>query len=1503
ENTFATLREGLAHIYGYQANYSEASLENTEDTLPEYTTSFPNTTHTPASYQELSSSQSSLSSIHVMSSLQQPSTSASLPVVPTETLGLKSSPPTGSVSVSLSSHRSLSSSHSTSSLQQQSTATSSPTIPTEIPELEFLQPIQSVSVIVTEKSSFSVPETSTSYTSTIAPQESSTEPSQLINKTKPMSSEDTDQAFILNNLAHCLENLNITQDQINKNLYGKLTQNCWEILLCSGAYPIKVKPDTGEVIYWLKNINEECYDQLSTENGATLSKYERISAKVHYIVLNPKCAGSNPLAHLEILDEELQLFPEQCRKLLCYSGVSSLNYNNFPISMFYPYPMDAVDYIVDCQAALHERMQHITESTEKGHANIIRTLKYPISSPCTTYTVFAITKSGSHIMVPFRSNWCRPLKKNMWQSLIISSYMEFLTGTDLELYRCLLWKTYYNSPKMEDMNFLLDLLGKELQMPNFPQPCISYMCDSRIDILKVHESDNDHTLFWYTHMKNLTQSIPYLKPQLLECEIALSESKNDTDNENIILSLPGTLGEKPVPFIFTYHWSCPNDDHDDESNYLRSEILASLWLKDENLPAACKLLICRSKIQRLDTNLISAFLIHSREYTSTCQEYSEHVTIFDVGEYIFSFEITQINTTVVFMIANSARSNDNIRLLSHLHASGEDRGLQCCASTYTNIEDNIYHADGRYYFLCPVNSTGSAGSVCLHANSLWTVRHVNNNTSLVTIKESLAHAKFIHWLATLDTTFTSSSHLFIMNAKVQEEEFLNNLIFASTVRNREGKSFSTFLSELRAKKVKCTGTHFVTLCHRPDSKFLFSESPDGYMVFLHQCPVKSYEKDKLILLLLRHFLMTGPSQEYICQENNMAVMVSTEPKVISYSAKGSAEEVAIILSSLQTMMKSWSWTEQQGHTGTRPLDSTQCTELRRISEFPRFLDTGSCMSYNLNNATISLKPKYKMFYHLQTFPVIDLESESSLWDLIVSNSPVVSSLVKYSIEIKGFKFFITRESENPAHKFLHHRNIIDFSAHRLSVHHLAKLSLLADLNNNSQCHQDLQNYDFFLYVHTPTIWIGPIHDRPARNSCFSSLSKDTIRVLHKSVAEQLSTINKFWPSCFYNMMVSWPQKTSVITDWDYLPSECKIIETVLLSVIIMVSLVFLIGNTFALLVIVRSYLYKKSTFLIYISLALADLLLGVFPVTLAIYDTVSLRYGKLTFQELNLNFWNTTLAQLELHQTPDFSQISFERSGYPVFCSIVLSTSLGASLFSLVLLGLNQLKTQMKRPLLYRQVIIGLSASWITCIINAFLMHWRIEGWSFLGILNPVTKITSSIGSESTSMPLPVFYMMVVGTSLITIVILILVISISMISHYHRQNPCKVWISGDNDTRKNHKQDARIYQVLVGTSVLICVPLLIDKLVQLNNVSPLGHFLIHWLSMAGLSWRWSLYTLQNKAVRRDLSRVWCWQSRKSFSQISPALSADANDNLEITQLTIEMQNINSNESLSDRVSD
>lgn len=373
------------------------------------------------------------------------------------------------------------------------------------------------------------------------------------------------------------------------------------------------------------------------------------------------------------------------------------------------------------------------------------------------------------------------------------------------------------------------------------------------------------------------------------------------------------------------------------------------------------------------------------------------------------------------------------------------------------------------------------------------------------------------------------------------------------------------------------------------------------------------------------------------------------------------------------------------------------------------------------------------------------------------------------------------------------------------------------------------------------------HSNGGSSSCFTTLPDSLWNNLQMRVMLNGTDFPHDWEDLWY-YETKYSRETPIIT-WEQLSQDCQIEQIFLLVVAVLVTIITVIGNVFILLVIVSTGLVYQDTFLIRTALAIADLLLGLMPAALAVFDHMTLMSGTTTLGHLlPKTFWPGLAHESSAKMQLEFHLLRFERGGYPLACAIVLTLSMSFSMFILALLSIERLCVVFGKPLRRSSIVLGLALAFVVSLLISLMLNWCHDHRAFTGYFDPVTKLTLGVNAtyvDTTEWRFVVSIVIWVVTG-VTVVVVTVVTLLQLRRHDQQARENLTIHSAHRVPEMRRLTETLTYMVLLFT--LSCVPCILDIATDLRW--PVGHHLAWWTFMAGSSWNWALYTLRGEKFWR-----------------------------------------------------
>ena len=408
----------------------------------------------------------------------------------------------------------------------------------------------------------------------------------------------------------------------------KFPNDCWEIL-CSEEDPYTFIKDNNTKQFWFYKSNNLCFSYMHSTNDGYLqfSKQALIAPSLSFLLLNPLCTQSVGFAYLESIENNSPFLPLSCRKYMCGAGAGLLNYDNIPAVLIQPAAFDRTELTV-CINDINRR--YLYEGSSKQYNVRVYSLKeYPLASPCPTTILFLVLGGGTQVLIPYRAGRCPPLLTNNWNDLVFSFYSVFQKSEGKRLYECLLdksrrWEHYTNKYTV----LLQYLLKENISIPEMPKSCTDIVCNDQIEMTYVDNLYGSGDQVWFSYVRKcIKNQCNLLEEKVLKCREELGDTK---DKRIAKLYDPNQNSSKKHILYLSLNWSCSSGNGEGGEGRLKAEALINMWLRSQEVPLACRELLCNASVER-DDYKIPVFIVYaviSGNDTNVlaCQHEASHVS-------------------------------------------------------------------------------------------------------------------------------------------------------------------------------------------------------------------------------------------------------------------------------------------------------------------------------------------------------------------------------------------------------------------------------------------------------------------------------------------------------------------------------------------------------------------------------------------------------------------------------------------------------------------------------------------------------------------------------------------------------------------------------------------------------------------------------------------------------------------------------------------------------------
>ncbi|XP_042207218.1 olfactory receptor 6J1-like [Homarus americanus] len=323
--------------------------------------------------------------------------------------------------------------------------------------------------------------------------------------------------------------------------------------------------------------------------------------------------------------------------------------------------------------------------------------------------------------------------------------------------------------------------------------------------------------------------------------------------------------------------------------------------------------------------------------------------------------------------------------------------------------------------------------------------------------------------------------------------------------------------------------------------------------------------------------------------------------------------------------------------------------------------------------------------------------------------------------------------------------------------------------------------------------------------------------------------------------------SDIVLTWDYLTAEQKMLQVVFQVVSVVVLVTTLIGNVLVLATMITCSDRDDPWWIVRTSLAISDLLRGMFVMTLARHNSLSLMTGDLTFSELQY-------SDKVLGFPGNVYEPLFVRRDYSNFCGIIFAVTEIMSFQCLGWLTFERLLMckypREKRFLTPSRVTCVVLFMWITAVVFPVTVFLGQESprHSFFDSVTMLTLILPS--DDQTGLSLVMFWIMnvyIMGLFCFTVIASVQ----ALIIFYAKSQKelAEVTRSAPTSRAKQREMDDRRIK---STMALILVMYLISVVPRFFLIIPglkthvrFLYYIFWWLFVGSSSWNWYIYNMRS----------------------------------------------------------
>ncbi|XP_066947467.1 uncharacterized protein [Macrobrachium rosenbergii] len=991
--------------------------------------------------------------------------------------------------------------------------------------------------------------------------------------------------------------------------------------------------------------------------------------------------------------------------------------------------------------------------------------------------------------------------------------------------------------------------------------CLDFLGDNHVYMHFLHKNN----YFWWYPTVRRNKSDKELTYNFEECNRYLGNLERNVTQTNNVPNCTDISSHPQYALIPFLPWKCQVDNEFSK----KIELMVYLYTIKNTLSRHCGDLLCTETKKDTPIPIFSLNTPEDQLCIKSLNEISNRPTCYPESNGFCFYALKEPNTrqSIVFISKDTDTISENKKLVYILRNFTDFQRNGWCEHPldYTKKIRHL-HKYQTYYFCHSRSNNNDRDS--------WHIRDIteseflvalNANVSATTIDSNVILQRLLFNKSNISTTVYNN----LLKSNYTFKHYTNEFHIPVFTANHEETQVLEFIKQ--TKHVTITTTEYFT-------KVEDNVSIWGHLnwIIFHSCS-HEYKKDNKGLLL---FLYNGTlNLEFICNDNTDVLLTSIRRENV-------------------TSLNSTKFARGCFDKGINKETDKDCKN-------------------TLQNST-----DYETrFFHFLVYPRhTEKLSAVKLLDQKMKNFTEIEIFEKrfhqgtHPSVLGG----LTKIGTNPSTS-----SESDHKGQTISLQKTLQILIMATLSGNNKCIQTLKEGSFSIDINPssmsnnlqPLYVIGPIPFDISSESCLTILPYDVYDDLLKIQVNKKLRVNKFWPTCMYNKLIAWDESTEgVVLEWDYLPFSCKARETVLFIFCCAITFITIFGNAIVITVVIFSKLIKKHVYMIYTSMAVADLLLGVTSASLALRDTYYLMHGQLTIYDFSVEGPWAPFGTLAYNQPAGFQQTRFPRHGWPAFCAVAMNISILSSLMSLALLGIerllmflsiltlkeqtskanqdNQNGIQMsekdnrnQNPIRFRDpfantlhIKIAVFIIWLWNISWAFIINtgpntnYNTDNTTYnnalTGSFDPITKLTLNTGKGTSFLALAAFYLQVIIASIAGIIIVTATVASAIVFNIHES---KMHMNG---ITIHHPQRQEQVYVITRTFIMMVILFLVSSapvavgiltnslVIDIANIDPVFHFMTWWLFMAGSSWNWIIYCFRGQLFKEKAKEFFqnLWRS-------------------------------------------
>ncbi|XP_045583651.2 uncharacterized protein [Procambarus clarkii] len=333
--------------------------------------------------------------------------------------------------------------------------------------------------------------------------------------------------------------------------------------------------------------------------------------------------------------------------------------------------------------------------------------------------------------------------------------------------------------------------------------------------------------------------------------------------------------------------------------------------------------------------------------------------------------------------------------------------------------------------------------------------------------------------------------------------------------------------------------------------------------------------------------------------------------------------------------------------------------------------------------------------------------------------------------------------------------------------------------------------------------------------------------------------------------------SQVVVNWDYLTGGQKLLEIVFLFLGVVVLMTTCAGNTLVLATMLSSPDRSDPWWIVRTSLAIADLLCGVFVMGLALHNCQCLMTNHLRFSELE-----HSLGDLGFHDGL-FNPL-FVRRGYSSFCGIVFAVT---SVMSMQCLGWLALERFMlcKYPLENKiltsaRVKLAVLIMWIISLVFPLIIVSTGE-LPWCSFFDPVTKLTFVVPKDTrfraSHVAFVILSVYLAGLFLFTVIASLQAMTIFRIRSREELDEVigNIPLFLAKQQEKEDRSILRTMRLMLVTYLVSVVPQVFLFIPGLKTHVRFLYFIFWWTFVLSSSWNWYIYNMRSTFFKAHLIKM------------------------------------------------